>query len=109
MIRRSPITRRTPLKRTALKRKPKRRAVPSDIYQQVLARDMGCVGRAYLPFVQCYGRIDPHHVLRRSQGGQDTPDNLISLCRAHHSFVHDHPQQSYDLGLLKRPHIGDIQ
>ena len=30
----------------------------------------------------------PHHIKHRGSGGGDIPDNLISLCIAHHSRVH---------------------
>jgi HNH endonuclease len=32
--------------------------------------------------------IDLHHVLPLSEGGKDTPENLITLCRAHHRMAH---------------------
>ena len=92
---------RTPLKRTGFKAKSKKtKPVPLEVYQDVLARDMGCRGAGIIP-IACFGRIDPHHIKRRSQGGLDTLDNLISLCRGHHSWVHEHPEESYELGFLK--------
>ncbi len=112
MKRGGPLRRNTPLKRSGFKQdrvseqlkrtraKRKSLAVPKDVYEAVIARDAGCVARMVLPF-PCQGRIDPHHVHRRSQGGQDTMENLISLCRLHHSWVHDHPAESYELGFLK--------
>jgi len=39
--------------------------------------------------VLCRGRAcDLHHVITRAQGGRDTPDNLVSLCRFHHLAAH---------------------
>jgi HNH endonuclease len=32
---------------------------------------------------------DPHHVQFRSQGGDDTPENLLWLCRLCHDGIHD--------------------
>ena len=90
---------RTPLKRTGIKR-TKTKPVPKQVYADVLARDMGCRAAGVIR-IPCAGRIDPHHVKRRSQGGQDTVENLISLCRAHHDWVHAHPDESYQLGFLK--------
>lgn len=29
-----------------------------------------------------------HHLIFRSQGGPDTPDNLLPLCLAHHDAIH---------------------
>ena len=31
---------------------------------------------------------DLHHVIPRRRGGQDLPQNLVSLCRMHHDLVH---------------------
>jgi 5-methylcytosine-specific restriction endonuclease McrA len=31
---------------------------------------------------------DAHHVRPRSLGGRNTPHNLVSLCRAHHCYIH---------------------
>jgi predicted restriction endonuclease len=63
---------------------------------------MGCVAQRLVAEVQCSGHLDAHHVLMRSQGGQDTVQNLKMLCRAHHDWVHRHPAKSYDLDLLRR-------
>ena len=81
--------------------KAKAKAVPKDVYQRVLARDGGCVARLLVPEVRCAGRIDPHHALMRSQGGKDTLEDLIAVCRAHHDYIHANPARSYELGLLR--------
>jgi hypothetical protein len=100
-VKRSPLARKTPLQRSApIKRKHGSTAVPADVYLAVTRRDGGCVARRTIPHVSCFGRIDPHHIRRRSQGGPDTPENLVSLCRAHHSWVHEHITESLALGLL---------
>jgi hypothetical protein len=80
---------------------PQPRPVASSLYEAVLARDGGCLARSTVPEVACFGRIDPHHLQPRGRGGADTADNLASLCRAHHRWVHDHPQQATLLGLLR--------
>jgi 5-methylcytosine-specific restriction endonuclease McrA len=46
------------------------------------------------------GRLEPHHKLRRSQGGQNTMENVIMVCRPCHQWIHAHPCQAYELGLL---------
>lgn len=33
---------------------------------------------------ECFGGLTPHHVLKASQGGAYTEDNLVTLC-AHHN------------------------
>jgi hypothetical protein len=100
----APLERSTPLARQLRRTTGKRKAlgVPSDIKAQVLARDAGCRASRLVADVRCWGPVDPHHVLRRSQGGPDTVDNLIAVCRAHHDWIHQHPARSYDLGLLRR-------
>jgi len=113
-MRRTPLKRRTPLspgaplrRQTSLSRgtslRRRARGVARDLYEQVLARDGGCIARGLVPQVSCMGRIDPHHRLMRSQGGKDSLDNLISVCRAHHDWIHAHPARSYDLDLLRHP------
>lgn len=42
---------------------------------------------------QCIGRIDPHHITTVGAGGGDTPDNIMPLCRKHHT--------EWDLGIGK--------
>jgi 5-methylcytosine-specific restriction endonuclease McrA len=98
----TPLTRKTQIKRTPLKTKRKTTGVSSSVYKSVLERDKECKAQRLMPEIMCWGRLDPHHILRRSQGGQDTPDNLVTLCRAHHSAVHEQIARSYELGLLKR-------
>ena len=68
----------------------------------VRTRDRDCVARSRVPHVVCGGRLDPHHVLPRGRGGKDEVENLVLLCRLHHSWVHEHPADAYALGLLAR-------
>lgn len=109
-MKRSPLKRTTTLKRgtSTLKRTPFRpkskrpRGVPTSVRNDVFARDRGCVAVLLVRDVRCSGPLDPHHVLRRSQGGTDTADNLLTLCRAHHRWVHEHPALSIEIGLLRK-------
>ena len=48
--------------------------------------------------------IHAHHRKRRSQGGDDTPINVIRIPDALHSWIHDNPAEAYDLGLLVKSH-----
>jgi hypothetical protein len=115
-MKRTPLQRRTPLRRSAplnnraplerrtpLRKGKRSRGVPKAITSEVVLRDGGCVAPSMIPAVKCWGRLDPHHVLRRSQGGPDTPENLVTLCRAHHDWVHTNPKHARELGLLKQP------
>lgn len=40
-------------------------------------------------------KIEVHHIIFRSQGGPDSEENLISLCRKHHSLAHGHNPTKY--------------
>jgi HNH endonuclease len=44
----------------------------------------------------------PHHRKRRSQGGPNTLRNLLAVCSYCHGWIHQHPAESYDRGLLIR-------
>ena len=50
--------------------------------------------------------MDVHHVVPRSRDKSLAlePSNLITLCRRHHDWVHDHPVESAALGLLRSTH-----
>lgn len=48
------------------------------------ARDMGC----QFPGCRARRRCDAHHIRPWSQGGATDLDNLILLCRTHHTAVH---------------------
>lgn len=100
LVRRSPLAAgTTPLRRSPLKR-TRARGVPSEVRAAVLARDGGCRAAALVGEVRCWGPLDPHHLRRRSQGGTDTAANLATVCRAHHDWIHAHPEAASVLGLL---------
>lgn len=46
------------------------------------------------------GRLDPHHRLALSQGGTDALDNLASLHRKCHRYLHEHPIEARKAGLI---------
>src|SRR3990167_3684257 len=41
-----------------------------------------------------------HHRKRRSQGGDDSPTNILLLPQEVHAWVHDNPDKAYELGWL---------
>lgn len=43
-----------------------------------------------------------HHRLRRGQGGPDTVENTLATCHACHDEIHQHPAVSYEVGHLIR-------
>lgn len=68
-MKRTPLERRTPLKRTAMKRgRPKvdNRPHPSEVIA-VIARDGGCIALKYDPSHSCEGRITMAHVPERGK------------------------------------------
>lgn|SRR4030042_632576 len=38
--------------------------------------------------VICARRAEPHHIVSKGAGGDDSEDNLMPLCRCHHSELH---------------------
>jgi hypothetical protein len=56
---------------------------------RVIARDAGGQpDRGRCRWCGRLGPVDLHHVQYRRGAGYDRDDNLISLCRIHHGFVH---------------------
>ncbi len=63
------------------------RTVPVALRRALEARDEGCC-----TFPGCTNRLflDAHHLVHWADGGETNQDNLVLLCRRHHSFVHEH-------------------
>ena len=53
------------------------------------------------------GRLDPHHVIRRSQGGKDEVANLKSVHRTCHRQIHDSPAEARRRGFLSEEGSND--
>lgn len=71
-----------------------------EVRQDLIARSNGWCEVA-VP--GCAGRgTQAHHRLRRAQGGKGTLKNGLWVCRACHSFIHDHPAESFERGWLIR-------
>lgn len=45
-----------------------------------------------------------HHRKLRSQGGDNSPANLIHLCAADHDWAHRHPRLAVEVGLIVPRH-----
>ena len=60
-----------------------RTAIPGRTRRWVLARDGGCVADGCTSST----RLQPHHIRPRSDGGDNHPDNLATLCWFHHHVV----------------------
>jgi hypothetical protein len=48
--------------------------------------------------------IHEHHRKRRSQGGDDSPVNVIGIPQALHDWIHANPEKAYETGLLVKSH-----
>lgn len=92
--------------RRATKRQRRTRArMPQAVVEKLMERSGGrCEAAEVWPTLTCSGRLQVHHVLRRSQGGQDTVEDTALICGSHHGAVHAWPQMSYRLGLLRARH-----
>jgi hypothetical protein len=63
----------------------RRRTIPTCLRRALRLRDRGC------RFPGCTNRhVDGHHVVPWAHGGATTLENLCSLCRRHHTHVHEY-------------------
>jgi hypothetical protein len=61
----------------------------------------------FVPCEHCGGRaVDIHHIIYKSQGGQNVVENLIALCRKCHDMAHNSELTASDLNLLHRRRMG---
>lgn len=63
----------------------KTRVVPTALRRALTLRDQGCV----FPGCTQQHYVDAHHVEHWADGGHTSLDNLVLLCRHHHTLVHD--------------------
>lgn len=59
------------------------RVVDPAVVEGVRRRD-GCCLYGLIAQDGCKGMLAVHHIEKRSQGGDDVPENLIVLCMRHH-------------------------
>lgn len=94
-MKRSPLTRRTPLRW----RPKKQLAAEREAHRQVDIRSSGLC-EAHIPAV-CTRWADHHHHRRlRSQGGETTAGNLLAVCSSCHSYAHRHPAWAESCSLI---------
>ena len=48
----------------------------------------------------CQFGLDPHHIIKRSQGGTDIKENIITLCRKHHDMAEENLIKSSELARI---------
>lgn len=68
-----------------------RRPIPTDIHHEIYFRDQGECQQLGLDGKKCRDSrwIDVHHLVPVAEGGPDTVENLITLCKAHHQMEHN--------------------
>jgi hypothetical protein len=104
-VKRSPLRRKTRLQsRTQLARHTGLRRRRRDLGAARTAVRERAGGRceAAIEGVCTGSGAHAHHVLRRSQGGPDTPENLLWLCPPCHGHIHENPAWATEQGLLRR-------
>lgn len=121
-MKRTPLRRRTPLKRTPLKasgpglptrarlkpvsaKRRKRDAVYPSSRRAVYERAEGMCEARFAG--DCAG--DGHQVHHLAGRGGPDPhrlDNLLLVCRACHELIHGWPEEAYRLGLMVKRHGG---
>jgi hypothetical protein len=100
-VRKTALTRRTPLRRTAMAR-PAPKRIPRSVRDIVLERDQRRCVRCGLHLEG--QRYSLHHRKPRGQGGPDTPANLISLCGTGTTGCHGWVEHNRELA--RGPELG---
>jgi 5-methylcytosine-specific restriction endonuclease McrA len=69
---------------------------------EVLFRDGHCAFILDTTHGPCGGPLDVHHIVTRARDRKLAldADNLKVVCRVHHDWVHAHPAEATELGLL---------
>ncbi len=99
-MKRSPLRRTGGLKPVSRKKR-KQNSELDKLRPTILARSGGMCEVQASPF--CWGgAMHLHHKLMRSQGGKDTPENLLAVCSWCHHLIHRYPARSYRNGWLIR-------
>lgn len=61
------------------------------VRDSTLLKQMHLEGRSCLIGYGCHGPLEFDHIVKRSQGGDDTRENLRPLCQHHHWMRHNRP------------------
>lgn len=94
-------------RKTPLRAKPKRASAEyTAAKKEIFAASNGAC-QAHIEGV-CVGPAHhAHHLLRRSQGGTDEPSNLLPVCFSCHDWIHTHPAEAREKGLLQSARVGN--
>ena len=63
----------------------KTRTISPALRRALKLRDRGCA----FPGCESHRFVDAHHITHWADGGETKPDNLVLLCRFHHTLVHE--------------------
>jgi len=94
---------RSQMKRRRMRQGPSARQAAKDVEWTEarlawLVQHPRCKVRLSAPGV-CFGRMEVHHVLLRSQGGKnDGSTPLMTLCTAHHEWAHLNKAEATKVG-----------
>lgn len=93
---------RKPIPRESTRRRSER-PTRRKVVAQALARDGGCVARDLVPWITCWGPLDPDERCPRSvyPGGELDIDNVQMLCRRHHDWKTEHRIEAEAIGLYQ--------
>jgi hypothetical protein len=104
-VKRSPLQRRNQMRRQAWKSQRVTQVDRDREWQQARTwvidgrADGRCEARAT---PDCTGRAEhAHHVKLRSRGGSNDPANLLAVCEPCHSWIHGHPDEATEQGLMR--------
>ena len=100
--RRTPLKSYSPLRRTPIRRVSRKQAARQRQLSQTIRRLIGERGNACeLRLPCCTGRVEgSHHLRKRSQGRDDSAENLKLSCDACNSWVEDHPTAAWRAGFV---------
>jgi hypothetical protein len=89
--------------------KPKPRRIHSKETLDIVLhrRDGTCMVSLSGVYGSCSAGLDPHHIVPRGAGGDDVPENLITLCRHHHNLVQTtcHPYGALWVSILSNSFV----
>lgn len=92
---------RKPLPR--MSEKARERAAARKVTVEIVRRrdNHTCQARGLVDSVRCGGPLDPHEIIPRSawQLGYLEPGNVVTVCRRHHEWIDNHPDDAFALGL----------
>src|SRR5215213_6297911 len=98
-MKRSPLPRRSPLRRTLWFRKPTRQQKGRAKAVAEVRKRSGDLCEARTPLCTGIGQ-QTHHRLKRSQGGKADPAILMRICDHCDAFIEANPAIAYERGWL---------